>query len=485
MTATTKIDGAALVGPAWVEPAPTSGNGSKPADSQAAPTGPAPAEIPSLPETAQLDPDLGRDAGKWLADYVTYADDISPMTPQLFHESAALWLASVATARRVVLHMAHGDIYPNLCILWLARTTLFAKSTGLNVARQIAWQVVAHLLSSQEATPEALLVDMAGIEPPDLEKRPEADKELWRKGRNFAGQRGWVLDELSGLLASAGRDYNAGLLEAILRFIDADPLYTRSTRALGRISVRNSYLAMLGASTPRAMAPHLATGSPLWGNGWWPRFAILCPETERPAWRESREPDDNAKQELIAKLMAIYDALPSPAYPAPATAKSATIDPKAFQAWRNYDKALRFDLLTEGLPEDLYGLYGRLPTQALKVATLLATIDRADMPAVTLAHFARAQAIAESWRASAHRVMSLTKQADSDKLADRIIKQVSKAGAAGITARDVRMAMRDVETWVLEKELDGLVSMGELTKVERKPGSKGGRPTAVYSIPTE
>jgi len=206
-TATT-IDGAAVFRMAELEPAPANdnGNGHKPT--------PTPAELPDLPPVARLDQAQGEAVATWVDDYVTYADRISPMTPRLFHQGAALWLVSVAAARRVVLHMPHGDIYPNLCQLWLAPTTLFAKSTGLNVARQMAWQVIPHLLSSQETTPEALLQDMAGLEPANLAARSEADKELWTKGRNFAGQRGWLLDELSGLLASAGRDYNAGLIEA-------------------------------------------------------------------------------------------------------------------------------------------------------------------------------------------------------------------------------------------------------------------------------
>ena len=234
------------------------------------------------------------------------------------------------------------------------------------------------------------------------------------------------------------------------------------------------------------MAPHLASNSALWGNGWWPRFAILCPETDRPAWRESQDTDPNKKQALIDVLTAIYTALPGPVYPEPVAARSVTIDPDAFNAWRRYGKALRYDLQIDGgLPENLHGLYGRLPTQALKIAILLATIDTPAAPAITLAYYARAQAIAETWRASAHRVQALTIQADANKMADRIIKTVSAAGGEGISAREVRNSMRDVDVWKLETELTSLVNVGELTKTERKPGSKGGRPTVLYSLSTE
>ncbi len=63
--------------------------------------------------------------------------------------------------------------------------------------------------------------------------------------------------------------------------------------------------------------------------------------------------------------------------------------------------------------------------------------------------------------------------------------QVSMGGAEGKTARDIGAAMRDVEGWVLAKELATLVELGELCKTERKPTSKGGRPATVYSLSTE
>ena len=241
-------------------------------------------DCPPLPEGVLPDLADATDQGGWICRYVAYAEAVSPMTPRLFHTSAGLWLPSAAIARRLVLRMAFGDIYPNLFVTWIAPTTLYRKTTALDVAKGIARRAFPHLMAPQETTPEAMLSDMSGAEPTNLAKMSTTAKEQWESGRRFAAQRGLIMDEMSGLLAGAGKDYNAGLVEAYLRFYDCDPEYCRSTRTQGRIVVRNAYLAFLGASTPTALAAHLLAER-LWSMGWWPRFALLAPETERPTWR--------------------------------------------------------------------------------------------------------------------------------------------------------------------------------------------------------
>ena len=87
---------------------------------------------PPLPDYVKIDPSNASGASAWVDQYINYAQSISPLTPLLFHESAALWLASVAIPRRLMLPMAFANIYPNLFILWLAPTTLYRKRYSVN-----------------------------------------------------------------------------------------------------------------------------------------------------------------------------------------------------------------------------------------------------------------------------------------------------------------------------------------------------------------
>jgi len=263
--------------------------------------------IPELPREARLPPSTDTRHG-WLDLYVVWACVKSPLTPHFFNEAGGLWLPSVAVARRLVVPMAYRDIYPNIYIGWIAPSTAYAKTTGMDLARELAEEVFPHLLAPQDTTPEALVHDMAGQEPTGLDNLPKADQDLWEAGRVFAGQKGWALDEFSTLLATAGRDYGAGLIQAMLRFHDCDPLYRRLTRGGGLAVVRNSYLSFFGASTPASLQKHLQADT-LWSRGWWPRFGLLFPEG-RPPWAVSvgvPKPPVLAEQ-----LQALYEALPKP-----------------------------------------------------------------------------------------------------------------------------------------------------------------------------
>lgn len=47
----------------------------------------------------------------WIDDYVAFARQHVPTTPDNVHEAAAIWMISLAIARRLVLHHAAGDFY--------------------------------------------------------------------------------------------------------------------------------------------------------------------------------------------------------------------------------------------------------------------------------------------------------------------------------------------------------------------------------------
>ncbi len=429
---------------------------------------------PPLPADGWLDPALGVGAGAWLDAYVDHASKVSPMTPRLFHESAGLHLASTAIARRLKVPMGYGDVYPNLYVVWIAGTTLWHKTTAMNYAQSLARRAFPHLLGPQEWTTEALLSDLAGLAPTGFEKLPDADRAVWQDGRDFAGQRGLYLDELSGLLAAAGKDYNAGLIETLLKLYDCPPDHRRLTRNQGLVVIHNAYVSLLGASTPSALAPHLANEL-LLSNGWWARFALLTPEVSQPTWAEA-EPGDEPP-ELLRQLQRLYDRLPKPSYPEPPKALRVSLGAGVLDAWKRYDRAVRFDLIVAGLDDRLHGVYGRIPAQALKIATILAALDWPDeelAPRVELSHLARAIQIAESWRASAHRILTSAAGDDSRALMRRVLKHIGGLTARnpdGPSRRELHRAMQNVPPAVIDAEVDRLIEIGIV--LERLVATRG------------
>lgn len=443
-------------------------------------------DIPELPPDARPDPSIAANAGAWLSSYVRYASAVSPMTPTSFHESAALWLGATAIARRLAVPMAFATVYPNLYVCWIAATTVFGKTTAMGVGRGIALDLFPHLLAPQEMTPEAFLCDLAGLEPAKLDEMSVRERALWEAERNFAGQRSLLLDEGSGLLAAAGRDYNAGLLEALLRLYDCDPRYSRSTRSQGRVTIRKAYLSILTASTPRAMASHIGSER-LWAMGWWPRFALLTPEAARPEW-EVPTADGPPDRAVLDPLQQLYVRLPTRTWPEVPPALTVTLGNGVFEKWNAYNKVLRFDLLGDDIDERLLGTYGRLPTQVLKVATILAALDwgsSTPAPRIDLPHLHRAIAIAETWRVGAHRTLDTGATADENVKLSRLLRQIGRHGLEGATFRDLRRAMGDVPVTALQRLLDQAISAEEVTPVQPAPGTKGGRPTTRYRLGLE
>jgi hypothetical protein len=446
-------------------------------------------DVPALPQAAQLMSKSQQTAraGDWLNDYVAYAAAVSERTPRLFHEAIGLWLGSLAIARRLRLRLRHGDVYPNLYVLGVASTTLYAKSTGLDIASGLINECFPHLLFANDFTPEAMLADLAGREPVNLNSADltEGDRKLWLQGRRFAAQRGFIAEEASALLAGLRRDYMTGMAELLLRLYDCPDLYRRNTRGAGFVVVKNAYLSIIGMTTParlQGVGVRIA-----WHDGLFARFALLTPEAhpERPSDKYER-PKPAYPRHLVEALRRLaHELLPVPTFPVPAEARDAEMTDEVRAAWWRYYLAVTYDLLTGDQPPDgrLWGCYGRLPSQALKVALILAGLDWASggsvEPRVTLAHYIRAQAIAEAWRASAHRLLNTLAgscAAAEHSKEDRVLQRIRAAGPSGIAAREVYRSLKlrraDFSLLVTGLMRDGLVREIEIES-SRGPAACG------------
>jgi hypothetical protein len=437
-------------------------------------------EMPPLPPAARLSDEAlakAEQVGEWLTAFTDYAAKRSPMTPKSFLEAGGLWLGAVAIARRLYCKLPHADIYPNLYIVWAASTTLFAKSTGLAIVEELARDALNHLLLPAEFTPEALLAELAGKDPPGLDDLPADVRELWQQRRNFAAQRGLLLEEFSGILASAKKDYNAGLTEHLLRLHDCGRSWSKRTQGGGLVTVKYPYISLLGATTPEALAAFLTRTA--WLSGFWPRFALLSPDVERPPFkRTEKRPERPAwLVEGLSKL-ANHD-LPVPTFPAPPVARPVTLAPDAYEAWRRYDRAMRYDLLTDELDNRLWGVYGRLPTQAVKISVILSALDWSGEvePNVTLGHWARAQQIVEKWRASVHRLLVPAQAQEETRREERVLAAYGRAGESGVTVRDVYRTL-GMERSEVERLTNNLLRDGLLEEVRGE--QRTGRRTTRY-----
>lgn len=379
--------------------------------------------VPELPKDARLSSAMARaagDTGEWVGAYADHVGQIVNTLPREFAEAAALSVASIAVARRLyTTPYFEPELYPVIWCLWVAESTIFHKTTALNIARRLIRNTMPHLLLPDESSSDRLIQELAGIAPSNLKEMPLEQQTRWNKARGHAGQRGIVIDEASSLFGSFRKDYNIGKVEVFLKAYDCDEEKTYSTIRHGQVTMRWLYLPLLGATTPAAI--QAAANVQMWQMGLWPRFTVLVPERMFPEKLLHHDEPIARPAAIDAALMALLNKLPQAPEATDLQSVGQPQQPKAqpvpmsAEVWRHFTKysdAMMHELQDPDKTADdrLRKMYGRNPTKLLQVATLLAALDWAagKYPLkINLAHYARAHQIVETWRENAHRFVEL------------------------------------------------------------------------------
>ncbi len=463
-----------------------------PADSDDGDVFPFFANVPELPRQAMLtDPEIKRaeSAGTWVNDYVNFATKASPMTPGIFHESFALGLLSTATARRAYIRAGKHVIYPNLYMLLVAQSTLYAKTTGLDVVDDVLrMSGLNYLTLPAGVTPQSLVTELSHRTPPTFGDWSQDDKDDWQKERRFAAQRAWWMDEAASLLDLFKQRHTADLLSLILRLYNCPEKLTAATIGRGRETVRFSYLTICGPTTPAAMRTHLKTQE-LWGDGLFARFLFVTPDTP-PIRAFYSDTAIETPPELAKHLNTLaFTYLPMPKDSGPGVVQSppalqADVPISVFRKWDTYHEGIWQLLSKRAVPEKLYACYGRLATTAIKIATLLAASDWASMAegnplTIRPEHWARAQMMTEAYRASLHRLIDDASQplADEDQeIADKVLSRVKagKRNSRRELSQDMHMTaggQRDRLERIVEQLIKDGVIIEKAAKGQRGPGT--------------
>src|SRR5688572_6944731 len=439
--------------------------------------------VPPLPKEAQLsDAALiaGETVGEWHRLTSKWLSTRSPMTPPHFLEAATVWLAGLAIAKRVVIDL-HERISPHLYLLIVAETSRYAKSTGMGLIYQLVMSTMPYMIIPGTATSEALVEILSGQTPANYDKLTASQKARIENGRKFAGQRGIILDEYSGLLGSSKKDYMQGFVELLMRLYDGRSEEPYQTRSGGLITITQPALSIFGATTPAAMSR--ALNNEAWENGEMARYLIM--------FREDVLPYDDTygrlelPSEVTKPLVLLHNALPkmktdfedNPTW----QPMSSLIAPEAHHAYSQYAKAVRYDMLTD-TDNRLTGNYTRLHVQALKIALSLAAMDYLSsgekFVRIELGHWSLAQQMTERSRSNLHRLMlALTESRDSRNQRD--IVTLLRQNPGGLTVRDFCRRMTAYANDI-RGALDILIDSGEVCEIEHSPHT--GRPTKVYKL---
>lgn len=449
------------------------------------------AYVPPLPRSAQLSDALitaAESVGAFHRDCLTWLRQRSPMTPRIFLESGPLWAVGLAVARRCVLRLGFGDIYPNLYFLWVAPTTYYHKSTGLNAVSDMVRDTMPHLLLPATTSPEMLVAKLAGEKPSNYDKLLPFERRNEDLAARFAGQRGILIDEASKMLLP--KKYMEGHTEAMMEMFDAPRRLERELRGDGKLIVYNPALSMIGATTPARLGRYITDGE--WEDGLMARFLCLTP-TERQIRCVLNGQKLDAHEfpaDLKARLLRVYNAFPMPRdeislteldEPVRHPAISATMETAVFDLFHAYYAALH-DMTDprRALDDRLRGNYGRFPTMALKLALILAIMDGADAgtshaPRVSTAHWARGQMLAEEYRASVHRLLDELSIGVDVKNEKKVLDFIARHGERPPSARDILRGAGVKSRKEIDATLAALMEDGVIEAVERRTSGRSAR----------
>lgn len=446
------------------------------------------AECPPLPAAAQLDPSLAAGAAPWLDAYIEFSRAWAPRAFDDFHEAVGLWVLSTVAARRVVTHLGPPR-FTNMYIANVARSSIWTKTTAAAIGSDVlAAAGLRFLLAPDECTPQAYVVAAANTGRFDWDRlSPEQDAQT-RLEIGFAAQRGWAYDEFGMKVDAMMRD-NGPMAEfrgLLRRFDDCPERYEYVTMGRGSAVMDRPYLALLASLTPADLARHARAGGPLWQDGFWARFAFVAPPVDAipalgrfPPGRRTPPPDlvnglrewhewlgvpevtvtertgDDPK--VKTKEWDVFINRPDP--------QECTLGAGVEDAFYRYHDALT-QLISEGGNPDWDGNYSRFAEKALRVASLLASIENGGT--IELRHWARGQAVAERWRAGLHHVYAaVNSSAASPQVLteEKILRIVRKLGQA--TVRDVLKHARDVTSLACSATMEAMAKVGVLEVVRK------------------
>jgi hypothetical protein len=425
--------------------------------------------IPELPKIARLTPkeeEKALQAGRWIDEYVKFAEQASPMTPSLFHQSFALGILSTAIARRVYTNTSRGKIYPNLYMLLIAPSTLYAKTTGLEVATDLLSMAgLDHFTLPTGVTPQSLITELSHRIPPTFNDWDKDGKDDWQKERSLAAQRSWWMDEAASILDLFKQKNTADLLALILKLFNCPNKISAITIGRGRETVRFAYLTICGPTTPAAMRSHLKTPE-FWGDGLFARFLFATPNSP-PVCVFFPEnvviPPELAKHIntlAFQRLATPKDSSLGNIEPPP-TLEAAYL-PEVYKKWKTYWEALFSLSAKKVVPEKLHACYGRFATTALKIAQLLAVSDWAQSAEgnpliIRQEHWNRAQIMTEEYRASLHRLVEDASQPIADEDQEIREKVIAHANTSRNSKREIRQDLH-MQAGIQRDRLDKIIS---------------------------
>jgi len=320
---------------------------------------------------------------------------------------------------------------------------------------------------------------MAGRLPKNYEELGDTDKEIAHLRYSMSGQGVWYYDEFGQHLdaMTAKNGIMADFKGILRRFDDCEDEASSDTISRDLERIDKPYMALLASLTPADIQPYAGKDAKFWRDGFFARFAFITPPKDDRRRDRFPEGEMHIPSELITPLVEWHEHLGVPEIEViPQRNKKNEIigyqiirgqlpreicrlGDGVVNAYYRYDDALA-DLVLDHNLYLLSGNYGRMAKKALRLAMLFASLENRGV--IELRHWARAQEIAERWRASLHELYDQVATpgiSESDELETNIVNFLATKQQA-MTVREMKMycrSLKHVSSKTMTEALDYLV----------------------------
>lgn len=382
-----------------------------------------------------------------------FLESWSPESYPGYFIACALALVSIISAGRVKF-VLRGCKSTNFYIVLVGSTGLSVKTEVMNIVREILYELnLKFLLFPDRVTAQKFFYELCIHVPENFEKESDLVKknitDRMQRTQAFKGQRGWIYDELGGLFREMMQSThtNAAYRDLLRMLYDNRPDLKNDTVGRGDEIAHYPFLTLLGGMTPADLSPYAKVGSAAWRDGLFARIAFICPPDD--FLKNEQFPDGEMKipDSIITWLNDWHYRLGEPTIRLtpevvliPAKGQVYDLPPDVRKAFYEYRKALKTIILNSTDP-DLAGNYIRYPEMALKIATLIASLNNENE--ISLDAWGFGQNLTEEWRFNLHRLYysSLPRKQSKDNSSimeplDRVLKIILVRGP--LTARDIQ-----------------------------------------------
>jgi uncharacterized protein DUF3987 len=346
--------------------------------------------------------------------YIDWASSLGDAAQQ-YHQAGAFVILSALLSGSVRLPTSFGTIMPNLWFMLLGDTTLTRKTTAMDTAMEMLYEVGEDALLATDGSLEGLMQA--------LESRPGVPSVFLR-------------DEFSGLIeAMARKDYMAGMAEALTKLYDGKPM----KRILKRetIYVREPCLLIFGGGIKTRVQSQLTLDHV--ASGFMPRFVFITAESDVTRLQPLGPPTDinhESRSALIEELShmrkryvfdqeIIHQGKVIAREPRKIQVK---LTPEAWDRYNLFETTMLYTGVNSDQPDVMTPIYDRMSKSTLKAAMLIATSRNIydDHVIVDVGDIIHAIRYCVGWRDYAHEIINGIGRSASEHEMQRIFQSIRR-----------------------------------------------------------